>query len=209
MQGETRTGRGEEQSDIGQRIRLLREQRGLSQRELALSSDLSPNTLSLIERGQTSPTASTLQKLAAALKVSLGAIFATDSTADQIIYTRSSKRRPMEFSHGYAENLGPDDEHALVTPLVINLEPGARSGEPMTHNGKEFVYCLRGQMLYAIDDHIYLLEAGDSLLFDADISHRWQNAGGEQAEALMVLCFSEAGRRAILHDMGDSLPDQT
>jgi transcriptional regulator with XRE-family HTH domain len=190
-------------TNVGDRIRMLREQRNLSQRELARVSALSPNTLSLIERGKTSPTASTLQKLAGTLNVSVSAFFEPDEAvdADDIIFTQSRRRARFTASHGFAEDLGPVGENSLVTPIAITVKPGANSGPPMTHSGQEFAYCLSGQVLYAINDRVFLLEPGDSLLFDAEHPHRWQNAGGQPAEVLMILCLSDEGIDFVIQEL--------
>jgi quercetin dioxygenase-like cupin family protein len=186
---------------IGLRIRMLREQRNLSQRELARLSDLSPNTLSLIERAKTSPTASTLQKLAAALGVTVSALFEAEQHARGIVFTRPHERPHFSASHGVVENLGPVGTNSQLTPLLITIEPGAHSGAPMTHSGQEFAYCLSGQILFAVENQVHLLEAGDSLLFDAKRPHRWQNAGVERAEALIVLSLSEEGVDFIVRQL--------
>ncbi len=189
------------ETDIGLRIRMLREQRGLSQRELARLSDLSSNTLSLIERSKTSPTASTLQKLAAALGVSVSALFEAGQSAQGVIFTRPDDRPHFSASHGVVENLGPISGVAPVTPLIVSIEPGGNSGAPMIHSGQEFAYCLSGQILFAVENQVFLLEPGDSLLFDARRSHRWQNAGVERAEVLIVLCLSEQGADFIVRQL--------
>jgi transcriptional regulator with XRE-family HTH domain len=178
---------------------MLREQMNMSQRELARASGLSPNTLSLIERGQTSPTASTLQKLAAALNISMTAFFESDSSGPRhAIYTREGHRPHMDFASGELVDLGPSGlADAPVAPLILILEPGASSGTLMTHSGQEFAYCLKGRIVYLVDDEVFLLEPGDSLLFDAQRLHRWKNPGMEPARMLVVLCPDRAGEHLV------------
>ena len=65
--------------DVASRLRELREARGISMRTLAAKSGLSPNALSMIERSKTSPSVSTLYKLADALGVSITAFFGPES----------------------------------------------------------------------------------------------------------------------------------
>ncbi len=187
-------------ADISPRIRTLRTERHLSQRELARASGLSPNTLSLIERGEVSPTASTLQKLAGALGVTISAFFEPhEESLGTITLIRAAHRVSIQIADAEIERLGPSVEHAPVTPIVLKLEPGASSGTIMTHRGQEFAYCLNGQMLYLIEEQAYLLEPGDSLLFDATQSHRWQNPGAGQAEVLIVLVSPGGGIDTIMH----------
>lgn len=65
--------------DVASRLRNLRELRGISMRTLGTRSGLSANALSMIERGKTSPSVSTLYKLADALGVSITAFFDTET----------------------------------------------------------------------------------------------------------------------------------
>jgi quercetin dioxygenase-like cupin family protein len=74
-------------------------------------------------------------------------------------------------------------------PLIITLNQGADSGtKPIVHTGREFVYCLEGQVLYTVEALSYLLDPGDSLLFEAYLPHYWRNPGEAVARALLVLC---------------------
>jgi quercetin dioxygenase-like cupin family protein len=62
----------------------------------------------------------------------------------------------------------------------------------MSHTGHEFVFCLRGQLEYQVQRHIYELSPGDSILFAARLKHRWKNPGKRVATALIVIsCFGE------------------
>jgi quercetin dioxygenase-like cupin family protein len=79
--------------------------------------------------------------------------------------------------------------HPGPEPLVLTLRAGAGSGTaPIVHTGREFVYCLEGQITYSVQDQEYLLGAGDSLCFEAYLPHRWKNSGAMPARALLVLC---------------------
>ncbi len=65
-----------------------------------------------------------------------------------------------------------------VEPFVVTLDPQADSGSlEIVHTGYEFIYCLEGQIEYTIGKENYLLEPGDSLLFEAHLPHCWQNPG--------------------------------
>ena len=74
--------------DVGTRLRQLREERNMSMRSLATASSLSANALSMIERGKTSPSVSTLYKLADAMGVPITTFFGEPTTKQQVIYVR-------------------------------------------------------------------------------------------------------------------------
>ena len=130
--------------NVARQIRALRERRNLSQRALAEASGLSRNTLSLLERGHTSPTVSTLKRLSNALGVDINAFFSS-SDEESIVYTKTNQRQNMQVAHGLMADLGAGIHDQLVTPLILQLNPGARSGPALSHEGQDFVFCLRGR----------------------------------------------------------------
>ncbi len=187
--------------DVGTRLRELRELRGISMRALATKSGLSANALSMIERGKTSPSVSTLYKLADALGVSITAFFGTENEKQQVIFLKSDERIRIPFSRGVFEGLGGERFAGRVEPFVLTLESGANSGpHSMTHTGHEFVFCLRGELEYAVEKNVLLMSPGDSLLFAAQLRHKWKNPGRTVANALVVLSgFAEGEEPHAMH----------
>ena len=187
--------------DVGKRLHELREAQAISMRTLATRSGLSANALSMIERGRTSPSVSTLYKLADALGVPVTEFFAPGADKHNALLVRADERTRVPFAHGVWEGLGGEKFTGRVEPFVLTLETGANSGQhTIVHTGHEFVYCLRGRLEYLVEDRRYELEPGDSLLFAAQLHHRWRNAGGMVTNALIVLSgFSEGERPNVLH----------
>ncbi len=174
--------------DVGGSLRRLREERNLSLRSLAEKSGLAINTLSLIENGKSSPSVSTLQQLAVALQTPITAFFETETPKSNIAYVRHDRRPRAAFEHGSLEDLGAGSSIRAVEPFVVTLEPNAGSGpQDIVHTGYEFIYCLDGRIVYTVEGYTYLLEAGDSLLFEAHLPHRWQNLNPTKSRAILVL----------------------
>lgn len=174
--------------NVGQRLRELRNERKFSIRALAERSGLNVNTFSLIENGKTSPSVSTLQQIAAALEVPITAFFETTTPKNSVAHVVAHNRPRLAFAHGTLEDLGAGLTHRAVEPFVVMLEPHANSGDtPIVHTGFEFVFCLQGRMTYQIEDQPYMLEPGDSLLFESYLPHRWQNDTAQPAQAILVL----------------------
>jgi transcriptional regulator with XRE-family HTH domain len=174
--------------DVGGRLRQLREERNLSLRALAEKSGLAINTLSLIENGKSSPSVSTLQQLAAALGAPITYFFETETPKSNIAYVQHDHRPRAAFEHGCIEDLGAGANILGVEPFVVTLEPHTGSGsQDIVHTGYEFIYCLDGRIVYNIEGYTYLLEAGDSLLFEAHLPHRWQNLNPTKSQVIMVL----------------------
>ncbi len=178
--------------NVGRCLRELREARNLSIRALAEKSGLNVNTLSLIENNKTSPSVSTLQRIAVALEAPITAFFETGAPPQSIAHIKANARPQAVFAHGTLEDLGAGMAARCVEPFVVTLEPNAGSGAyPIVHTGHEFVFCLKGRIAYTIEERTYLLEPGDSLLFESRLPHRWQNLDNQPSQALLVLCPSD------------------
>ncbi len=184
--------------DVGRRIRQLREQRRLSIRALADASGVAVNTLSLIENGRTSPSVSTLQRLAVTLQVPISAFFTPDVPKQSVIYAPAGQAHSIPLPHGALADLAPGMAHRVLEPLLLTLDPGADSGpESIVHTGQEFVFGLSGQFVYFVADQPYSINPGDSLLFEAYLPHRWYNPSSVPAQALLVLCPFELPQSAL------------
>ena len=172
---------------VGSRLRDLRKERQLSQRELAELAGLSPNAISLIERDDQSPSVATLQRLAAALGVKMSYFFESETRA-RVLHFRPNQRPAIRGAGLTIEGLGARLEGQQMEPFFITLTPHADMGTGrVVHEGHEFVACLAGCLCYEIDGIDYLLEPGDFLLFEADLPHRWGNPGNEETRLVLVL----------------------
>jgi len=187
--------------NVGIRLRELRGEMKLSMRALAARSGLSANALSMIERGKTSPSVSTLYKLADALGMPITTFFGAQALRDRIVFIKAETRTRVPFRGGLWEGLGGEKFVGRVEPFMITVESGASSGpHSMVHTGHEFVFCIRGHLEYHVENQAFDLEPGDSLIFAAHLHHRWRNVGNAVTNALIVLSdFSEGERVASMH----------
>ncbi|MBI5953176.1 MAG: helix-turn-helix transcriptional regulator [Chloroflexi bacterium] len=187
--------------NVATSLRDLREARGISMRALAIKSGLSANALSMIERGKTSPSVSTLYKLADALGVSITAFFGEESAKKQVIFLKSDERSRMPFTRGIFEGMGGEYFVGHIKPFIVTLESGASSGpRNIVHSGHEFVFCLRGRLEYFVDKQFFNLDPGDSLLFESRLKHRWKNPGATVTTALIIIsCFGEGDQPHTTH----------
>jgi transcriptional regulator with XRE-family HTH domain len=176
-----------EPPDIGRQVRALRRQRSLSLRGLAELCDLSPTTISLIERGDSSPSVATLHRLATALGVPITSFFQELPAQVEVILTRADQRRRLGSGDIQMESLGSGLTGQAMELFTITLPPGSGSGAgAIVHGGHEMVYCLQGEVEYHIAGKGYPLAAGDSLLFEARLPHSWENHGQDPARFLLV-----------------------
>ncbi len=179
------------QTDVGSQLLRLRKKRGLSLRTLAKECGLSVNAISRIERGESSPTVSSLQRLAGTLNVEVTEFFKAKPEHSTIL-VRGDQRLRTRGDGVIIESLGTGLHGQSMGPFLMTLMPGASGAEePITHGGEEFVYCLEGEIDYLIQGEWQRLKAGDSLLFLASQEHLCRNSSLEKARLLLVVQASE------------------
>jgi len=182
--------------NVGPRIRALREQRGLSLRALAEDCNLSINAISLIERGENSPTVSSLHTLATALGVKITDFF-EDPHEHAVVYVKHDRRLATQGAGLLMESLGIGLRNQQLEPFMVTVDPGpVDTGEAIQHPGQEFVHCLAGHIQYQIGRQTYDLEPGDSLLFDATQPHCFWNTGDALARVLLIFQGVDGGHLA-------------
>jgi transcriptional regulator with XRE-family HTH domain len=181
--------------NVGQRIRSLRERQGLSLRALADRCGLSTTAISQIERGDNSPTVSSLHMLATALGVSITDLFQDQRLTSAVLIPPEDRLR-AEAGGVLMESLGIGLPYQQLEPFMVTLEPGAgNADQPVSHAGEEFVHCLEGSFDYCVDGVLYRLGPGYSLLFEAVRPHYFQNP--LDAPARFLLVFQAGGGGAL------------
>ncbi|MEJ2013621.1 MAG: XRE family transcriptional regulator [Anaerolineales bacterium] len=200
------------QVDVGSRIRDLRTARGLSLRALAGRCGLSVNAISRIERGDSSPTVSSLLRLAGALNIRIKDFFDPGPEQSTIVIRRGQGLRASGVG-AFVESLGVGLPGQILEPFMMTIEPGAFGlEEPCQHPGEEFVHCLQGAVEHQVGEAWYRLEQGDSLLFLADQAHLYKNTDPDTAVILIVMASADedAGlsRQQHLMTLGGRIADE-
>jgi XRE family transcriptional regulator, regulator of sulfur utilization len=176
---------------VGPRVRALREAMGLSLRDLAERTGVSAPMLSQVERGETSPTLAVADRIAAGLELSLSQLLRLDE-GEHVVITRRGRGRTRRRSGHRVEELTPAIPGQRADVSLHSLGPGAatsRPDDPPIHEpgSRETVHVQSGAVVLAIDGADHELLAGDSVTFDADLSHHFENNGDEPAEFLAVV----------------------
>jgi transcriptional regulator with XRE-family HTH domain len=191
-----------ESIQVGTRIRAIRKQRGLTIRALAEQCQISPNTLSLIENERTSPSIRTLGQLAQGLCIHLATLLEPEPPGQGVVYQQQGQRSITRFANGTIENLGDGLPPLGAEPILVTLETHLSPPENVSHAGREFVYCIEGRMICHIGGSQYPLSAGDSLLFDASIPHRWENTYPDPSHLLVLFCPMDASDHPVEQHLG-------
>jgi transcriptional regulator with XRE-family HTH domain len=188
------------EESLGNRLRDLRRQQGLSLRALAEKSGLSANTLSLIENGKTSPSVATLQQIALALSIPITSFFELRINREPVIFTKKNQRSSSGFAHGSLEELGAGLGAEGLQPFIVTFNPHADSGpQAINHEGVEFIYCLNGKVIYTVIGEEYTLEQGDTIMFSSKMPHTWHNPLDEPSQVMIILAAAEEKRRTQVH----------
>lgn len=177
------------QQAVGEHVRRLREQRGLSLRALASATGFSPSFLSQLENGQVSPSISSMERIAGTLGVTLGGFFAALGSSDSGLIVRIPERvqLPSLWSQATIEALSPMSRGRLIEPLLITLEPAGRSGKhPTSQPREEFAFVLEGEVELTLGPDTFRLSPGDAATILRGELRRWVNVGQTAARILIV-----------------------
>jgi transcriptional regulator with XRE-family HTH domain len=176
---------------VGRRVKALREAMGFSLRDLAERSGVSAPMLSQVERGETSPTLAVAEKIAAGLELTLSQLLRLDE-GEHVAVSRAGERRRYERGGHRFEELTPPLPGQRADVSLHTLKAGATTGgpdDPPMHEpgSRETAVVLTGVLALTVDGTRHELHAGDSVTFDADLPHHFENDGDEQARFLAVI----------------------
>lgn len=164
------------EQSIAESTRQMRQARGLTLAELASKVGISRQMLSKIENAQTSASLATVSALAQGLEVPVTSLFRAADFETEAVFVKAGTapqtvRRGSNLGHQY-QLLGLLTQgNAHLEPLLVTLTQDSQAFPLFQHTGTEFVYVLEGVMEYQHQGTTYHMEAGDSILFDAEGVH--------------------------------------
>ena len=174
--------------ELGERLRAVRQLRRLTLREVATAAGVSESFVSQLERGRSSASVATLQRLAAAVGIEISDLFAAEPQAGPRVLRRG-ERQQLEWGHlGRKALLTPKPFHSLEV-VAAAFDPGGSTGdEPYTHgDSEELLLVLAGRIHLQLGSELLDLSAGDSVNYRSSTAHRVSNPGAEPAEVLFVI----------------------
>jgi transcriptional regulator with XRE-family HTH domain len=176
---------------VGGRVKTLREAMDLSLRDLAERSGVSAPMLSQVERGDTSPTLAVAEKIAAGLDLTLSQLLRLDEDR-HVVVVRAGKGRTRRRRGHRLEELTPPLPGQRADVSVHTLAPGAATGapdDPPIHEpgSRETTVVVEGTAELFIDGQQHELHEGDSVTFDADLPHHFENNGKRDTRLIAVV----------------------
>jgi transcriptional regulator with XRE-family HTH domain len=179
-------------TSLGARIKGLRAERGLQQRQLAEKAGMTPSMVSQIEAGRLTPSLPTLGKLASALGVPIGSLF--EPMPHGRLHVSRKTEYPVVSFDGTTETwhvLGAGLFQGKIRAVVSTLGPrakGVKTDKVVIDPGQmKLFYVLEGKVAFHYNGDTHHLEAGDSAYLDGGTPHGWENLGPRRARALWVI----------------------
>lgn len=179
---------------IGRQIKKLRQDKNLTVSDLSKAASVSMAMISKIENGQTSPSLTTLQRLATALSTSITTLFAQFEEHRSVTYVKSGEgleieRRGTRAGHQYSL-LGHGVRGEVdVEPYLVTLSDKSDVFPWFQHSGVEFLHILEGRMDYRHGDEVFELAKGDSLFFDPKSIHGPERLKEFPIKFLAIICY--------------------
>src|SRR5215208_5050293 len=175
---------------LGGRVRELRRGRGLTLEDLAEQSGVSRAMISKLERGEKNPTLVVAARLAVGLGVSLSQLAGMEEGRGDVVVPREGRMVMRDPETGFERRLLPPNFVGSGVEFVRNEIPeNSTSGEfPPHRNGvEEHIVVERGSLKAMLAGEEYLLGEGDALYFEADVPHRFDNAGEGTCSYYLVI----------------------
>jgi quercetin dioxygenase-like cupin family protein/DNA-binding Xre family transcriptional regulator len=181
---------------LGERIKNLRGDRGLTLTALSAKSGISVAMLSHIERGKTSPSLKLLDRLRVALGVPLASFFdiAAERSVEEGVITRADKRSMLRFDTGLTKEMLSPLGHSDLEVLQLSVQVGGSSGpDPWRRVGEKAGVVLEGRFELQIGEQIFTLEKGDAFQFDSSQPHSFRNVAPTTTKVIWIIKSNEAG----------------
>lgn len=178
--------------DIGLKAKALRQNKGMTLKDLSEQTGLSTGFLSQFERGITTIAVEHLANISKVLGVKIQYFFddmVIEDRLDPIV--RSYGQDVLRvFNQSIYKSLSQAPEGKIMMPKIIEILP-SRIGyderiDEYSHHGEEFIYILEGILTLRLDSKEYLMYPGDSTHYKSDVPHNWANYTNKMVKFIAV-----------------------
>lgn len=170
--------------DLGEKIKSMRHQKGLTQEELANRCELTKGYISQLENNLNSPSIATLTDILSALGSNLAEFFREEKD-EKVVFTKE------EFIEKDSDGvlfrwLIPNAQKNMMEPVMIELKQNTSTAEDFPHEGEEFGFVLEGKIAVRIGKKDYLCKKGEAFYYSASLTHAIVNRGSGTAKFLWI-----------------------
>lgn len=173
--------------ELGERLKHLRKQKGLTLQNLSDITDLSMGFLSNIERDLTSPTISHLQKICSALNIDLVDII-QPSVENKVLVKQNERREIFYSKESKIKYELITEGQKSINGMCITMEEGADYGKiSYGHSSDELGIVVKGTMQIEIGGKLYIVNEGDTVYIQANVPHKYKNIGPSKCISYWIL----------------------
>ncbi len=196
---ESNNGKFDLDQYIGMKVKKARLEEGLKITDVARISGISQGMVSKIENAQVSTSLETLSRLCVAIGLPISKLFSDFDRPDGgAQFTKSGEglevvRRGTEKGHNYQLLTYQRGGKKSFEPFLITMDDLSEVFPTFSHPGEEFVHLLSGKLVYRHGNHLYEMEAGDSLTFNAEIPHGPEKLVEVPIKLLSIINYSDDG----------------
>lgn len=181
---------------IGDQIRRMRKERGLTLERLGNEAEITASYLSQIERELVEPSIATLRKIAAAFNVPVYKLLMEGDEEEKFII-RKNERKSSKSIQGkvvseFFTPVAKEENHLNMVGLTAKIPPFSGSGiiDEAIHNAEEVILVVKGVLEITVEEDVYVLTDGDSIYIKSNLKHVIKNIGKDELE--LVSCISPA-----------------
>ncbi len=173
------------EESFGERVRRLREARGISMEAFAHDTGYPEEYLEEIESGKTAPPVAVVLQLSRFFDVDVEQAEGPQGRAAARKRTASHKKRVASYAY---KSLSPSGEKKHLRAYRVTIDPEKEhKGTEYHHEGEEFVYVLEGGLKIQVGENSSTLKPGGSICFDSSLPHKLSNPTREKTELLVVI----------------------
>ena len=182
---------------IAMKVKKARLEEGLKITDVARISGISQGMVSKIENAQVSTSLETLSRLCSAIGLPISKLFSDYDRPDGgAHFTKSGEglevvRRGTDKGHTYQLLSYQRGGKRKVEPFLISMDDLSEVFPTFSHPGEEFIYLLKGRLIYRHGNHLYEMGPGDSLTFDAETPHGPEKLIEVPLQLLSIIHYGE------------------
>ncbi|MCM2674169.1 helix-turn-helix domain-containing protein [Alkalicoccobacillus plakortidis] len=175
---------------LARNLKQLREKEKLSLEKLSQLSGVSKTMIGQIERGESSPTITTIWKIANGLKVSFSSLIDHPQPESKVILREDVGVVIGDSGRYKVFPLFPFDEEKRFEIYSVEIEKEGKTESPPHKEGtEEYITVYEGEVTISLNEEIYLLKTGDSMRFKADRHHTYFNSGDILTKLSMAIYY--------------------
>ena len=171
---------------IGEKIREVRQKKGLTLKKLSEKSGISVSMISKIETAQTSPPISTYANIASALETSLGDLITNDSQEPDISIVKFAERPVISRGPYIGSPLAFKKNKKKMEPFIIDYPIGQKAPQIFQHEKEEMLFIIKGTIEFKFGEKTFVLKKGDCAYFNGNIQHGGRALNGRKATAIVI-----------------------